>query len=274
MAFVAQRTVRLADLTIGAGLLAGTANVIMQLARPAVGYGVLESRVESGNLFIHPVKRTRTTLTYLAVATLGTEREQALYRRAVNRSHARVRSTEASPVAYDAFDPDLQLWVAACLYQGFKDVCQRFGPQIEPKDWEQLHPRLAVLGTTLQVPPDRWPADTEAFERYWQASLDEVSIDENVRGYLDDLINLEPFAWPLRMSLRRVNRFLTTGFLPVRFRDEMGLSWDERRQRRFDLLCSAIGTLVRAAPPALRAFPYNALLAELRWRIRTGRALV
>ena len=33
---------------MGVGLLAGPANVIMQLARPGVGYGVMESRVESG----------------------------------------------------------------------------------------------------------------------------------------------------------------------------------------------------------------------------------
>ncbi|PRC55496.1 hypothetical protein C6A85_29560, partial [Mycobacterium sp. ITM-2017-0098] len=31
------------DGMLGLGLLAGPANVIMQLARPAVGYGVLES---------------------------------------------------------------------------------------------------------------------------------------------------------------------------------------------------------------------------------------
>jgi len=42
---------------LGVGLLAGAANVIMQLARPGVGYGVLESRVESGRIDRHPIKR-------------------------------------------------------------------------------------------------------------------------------------------------------------------------------------------------------------------------
>ena len=44
----------------------------MQLARPGAGYGVMESRVESGRADRHPIKRARTTLTYLAVA--GKER--------------------------------------------------------------------------------------------------------------------------------------------------------------------------------------------------------
>ncbi|MBO0850702.1 MAG: DUF2236 domain-containing protein, partial [Pseudonocardia sp.] len=73
----------LRHIAIGAGLLAGTANVIMQLGNPAVGYGVVQSKVDSGNVFKHPIKRARTTLTYLAVTTMGTDRERRLYRRGV-----------------------------------------------------------------------------------------------------------------------------------------------------------------------------------------------
>ncbi|WP_448222861.1 oxygenase MpaB family protein [Gordonia iterans] len=64
---------------VGPALLAGTANVIMQLSVPAVGYGVYESKVESGNVLKHPVKRTRTTLTYLAVAARGTPELRKAY---------------------------------------------------------------------------------------------------------------------------------------------------------------------------------------------------
>ena len=53
---------------LGVGLLAGGANVVMQLSRPGVGYGVVESRVESGRIDRHPIKRARTTFTYLAVS--------------------------------------------------------------------------------------------------------------------------------------------------------------------------------------------------------------
>ena len=59
----------------GVSLLAGGANVILQLTRPGVGCGVLESRVDSGQIFRRPFKRTRTTLTYLAVAMFGTTSE-------------------------------------------------------------------------------------------------------------------------------------------------------------------------------------------------------
>src|ERR1700734_2729420 len=98
----------------GAALLASTANAVMQLALPAVGYGVLESKVESGQVMRHPFRRVRNTITYLSVALMGTDTERAYYRRQVNRAHALVRSTGDSPVRYSAFDPRLQLWVAAC----------------------------------------------------------------------------------------------------------------------------------------------------------------
>ena len=83
---------------IGLALLGGPANVIMQLAVPAVGYGVFESKVDSGNLFKVPIKRTRTTLAYLAVAAMGSAEDRRRYRQAVNRAHTRVRSDTDSPV--------------------------------------------------------------------------------------------------------------------------------------------------------------------------------
>src|SRR5690242_5500778 len=71
---------------------AGAANVIMQLSRPGVGYGVVESKVDSGNLLKHPWKRARTTFQYLAVAILGSPEDRAAYREAVNGAHRHVRS--------------------------------------------------------------------------------------------------------------------------------------------------------------------------------------
>lgn len=45
------------DNMMGLALLAGPANIVMQLARPGVGYGVVDSKVESGRADLHPVKR-------------------------------------------------------------------------------------------------------------------------------------------------------------------------------------------------------------------------
>ncbi len=83
---------RVADLLNPAATLLPAANVIMQLSLPGVGYGVLESPVDSGNVYKHPFKRARTTGTYLAVATIGTESDRALIRA------RRRRRTPAGPI--------------------------------------------------------------------------------------------------------------------------------------------------------------------------------
>lgn len=266
--------VRLEDTLTGPGLLAAAANVIMQLGHPAVGHGVVESRVESGQLFRHPIKRQRTTLTYLAVAVRGSESERRAFRTGVNRVHAQVRSTPSSPVPYNAFDQDLQLWVAACLYKGLEDVQRAFTGVLDPDDAERLYRESAVLGTTLQVPARRWPADRAAFERYWTSGLAEVSIDETVRAYLTDVMMMRFLPRVISVPLGPLNRFVTSGFLPPEFREQMQLPWSAGHQRRFDRLTSVLGGLSRRLPAPLRQFPYNVYLWDLRRRIRDGRPLV
>lgn len=259
---------------LGIGLLAGPANVIMQLARPPVGYGVVESTVESGQLFRHPAKRARTTFTYLAVALLGTDRERELYGSAVNGSHAAVRSTSTSPVAYSAFDRDLQLWVAACLYRGIVDVRVAFLGPDDPETADRVHAAAAALGTTLQVPAASWPADRAGFDRYWDGALADVAIDDTVRAYLDDMTMLRFLPRPVGALFGPLNRFVTAGFLPARFRAEMRWSWGPRQQRRFDRAVRVAGVLVRTLPAPARVFPFNAFLWDLRRRIRSRRRLV
>jgi uncharacterized protein (DUF2236 family) len=253
-------------------MLAGTANVVMQLALAPVGYGVLESKVDSGKVTKHPVKRFRTTFTYLGVALLGTDAERAAYREAVNGSHRLVRSDASSPVHYNAFDPALQLWVAACLYWGTVDLYERMHGPVPAADADALYRCCARYGTTLQVPPERWPADRAAFARYWDETVATVSIDEPVRAYLLGLITSRHLPRALRAE--RFGPFVTTGFLPQRFRDEMKLPWTERDEQRFDRMLRRIGALQRRVPGPLRRVPFNVLLWDLRLRMRFGRPLV
>jgi uncharacterized protein (DUF2236 family) len=266
------------DGLMGVALLAGPANVIMQLARPGVGYGVLESRVESGRVDLHPIKRARTTFTYLAVATMGSDAQKAAFRRAVNKAHAQVYSTDESPVSYHAFDKDLQLWVGACLYKGGVDVYRMFVGEMDEETAERHYREGIPLGTTLQVPEDMWPKDRAAFDRYWEESLAKVHIDDTVREYLWPIaagrIRGVKLPAPVQRAMDNFNLLITTGFLPQRFRDEMKLDWDEDKQRRFDRVIAVLRTVNNLLPRPVRKFPFNVLLKDLDWRIRTGRPLV
>jgi len=252
--------------------------VIMELARPGVGHGVAESRVESGRIDRHPIKRARTTFTYIAVANAGTDTQEAAFRRAVNGAHAQVYSTPDSPVSYNAFDPELQLWVAACIYKGGIDVYRTFVGELNDEDADRLYREGMSIGTTLQVPPEMWPQDRAAFDRYWQESLEKVHIDDTVRAFLYPIavsrIRGVALPGPLRRLSESFNLLITTGFLPQRFRDEMGLPWDAVKQRRFDRLMAVLATVNSMLPRVVRQFPFNLMLWDLDRRIRTGRPLV
>ena len=218
-----RRATRVADLLNPAAVLLPAANVIMQLSLPGVGYGVLESPVDSGNVYKHPFKRARTTGTYLAVATIGTESDRALIRAAVDTAHRQVRSTPSSPVSYNAFDPGLQLWVAACLYRYFVDQHEYLYGPLDDATADAVYQDGKRLGTTLQVRDAMWPPDRVAFDDYWKRSLEDLRIDPAVREHLHGVAAMAFLPWPLPALAGPFNLFATTGFLPPEFRDDDAL---------------------------------------------------
>lgn len=269
-----RRPARVADLLNPAALLLPAANVIMQLSSPGVGYGVLESPVDSGNVYKHPFKRARTTGTYLAAATIGTDADRELIRRAVDTAHAQVRSTTRSPLSYNAFDPKLQLWVAACLYRYFVDQHEFLYGPLDDDVADAVYQDAKRLGTTLQVPERMWPADRIAFDEYWKRSLDELRIDPPVRRHLFGVASMAFLPWPLRTIGGPLNLFATTGFLPPEFRAHMQLGWTQRQQRRFEWLLTTLRLADRVIPRQLWLLGYQMYLWDMRSRAYRGQRIV
>lgn len=241
--------------------LSGTANVVMQLSRPEIGYGVKDSVVTEGSLFGNPRRRQRTTVGLLAVAVLGTADERAAYRAAVNRSHAQVPN---------AFDPELQRWVAACIYRGFEEAREyTYGP-LRGAEREEFYRQGMVFGAMLQMPPELWPEDRDAFEDYWKASLAAVRIDDAVREYLLRVIRLEYLRRPIPAPVIRLRFWLVRGYLPAELRAQMGLTWTPQQQRRFVRFNACVGFVVRRLPIAVRPWPFTRSIRRLRERLAAG----
>jgi uncharacterized protein (DUF2236 family) len=269
-----RRVTRVADLLNPAATLLPAANVIMQLSLPGVGYGVLESPVDSGNVYKHPFKRARTTGTYLAVATIGTESDQALIRNAIDVVHRQVRSRSSSPLSYNAFDPKLQLWVASCLYRYFVDQHEFLYGPLDDATADLVYRDAKRLGTTLQVAERMWPPDRIAFDEYWKRSLEELRIDAPVREHLRGVASVVFLPWPLNALAGPFNLFATTGFLAPEFRSMMRLDWSERQQRRFERLLSALRIADRLIPHRVWIFGYQLYLWDMRFRARRGWRIV
>ena len=254
--------------------LSAGANIIMQLSLPAVGHGVAESRVTSGSVLHNPLKRTRTTFTYLAVAMMGTSEEKLAYRKAVNGAHKYVHSTDESPVKYNAFDPELQLWVAACLYWGFVDTYQKVHRPLTRAEQEEFYQLAHPLGTTLQVRQEMWPKDLDAFEEYWQNGLDNLHIDARVHEFLMIIVDLK-FLSPITQKLfGKFNRFVTSGFLPPEIREAMNLEWNADKQRKFDKTVRFFGKTMKFLPRPVRQAAYLLPLRDFRKRMASGKPMI
>ncbi|KWX65745.1 oxygenase MpaB family protein [Mycobacterium sp. NAZ190054] len=266
--------VRVADAMDFWSFAAGAANVVMQLSRPGVGYGVVESKVDTGNLLKHPWKRARTTFQYLAVAILGSDDDRAAFREAVDSVHRHVKSGPASPVRYNAFDSDLQMWVAACLFVGLEDTYRLLRGQMTPEQAEQFYRSAWTLGTTLQVGPDQWPPTRAEFDDYWDSACEQVEMDDVVRAYLTDLINLRMINPVLGLPFRPLLKFLTAGFLAPVFRDALGVTWGGTWQWWFEQLFLFVAFVNRFLPGFVRQGGSYVLLADVRMRVRRHRQLV
>lgn len=262
------------DNVTGMALLAGGANVIMQLARKPVGYGVMKSPVEEGNLYTHPIRRTRTTLTYLMAALYATPEEARELRKQIDRMHAQVCSAPDAEVQYNAFDRTLQMWVAACLYRGAEDSFRALVGEMDEQTTETFYQHGKRFGTTLQVPEEMWPADRAAFDKYWAEEVQLIDIDDETREYLNEIPRLKFYGKVVSFLLGRFGEFVTTGFLPPEFRAQMHLKWDERRQRRFDRLLAVLRGVNRVLPRFVREFPLNVVWWDARRRMRRGKPVI
>ena len=269
-----RRPTRVVDLINPSAVLLPAANVIMQLAAPGVGYGVLESPVDSGNVYRHPFKRARTTGTYLAAATIGTDADRALIREEIDKVHTQVRSTSSSPVAYNAFDPRLQLWVAACLYRYYIDQHEFLYGPLDDEAADAVYEDAKKLGTTLQVRYDMWPPDRLAFDEFWKRSLEDLRIDPPVREHLRGVAAMAFLPLPLRALAGPFNLFATTGFLPAEFRNYMQLPWGAGQQRKFDWLLTALRLADRVIPREVWILGYQLYLRDMRARARRGRRIL
>ncbi|MGH3733946.1 MAG: oxygenase MpaB family protein [Acidimicrobiales bacterium] len=256
------------------GLAPAGANVVMQLSRLAVGHGVANSRVESGALTRHPIKRTRTTLGYIMASLLGDEEMREFVRREVNRQHRDVHSLDGDVVAYNAFDPELQLWVAACMYRGVLDAVTMLDGAPSDQRLEEIYRHCSRFATTLQVDPQSWPESPAAFEEYWENALEQVAIDDTTRTYLRGFVRLNFLPTVLSAGLGPLHEFITAGFLTEHFRNELGLTWDDRRQRRFELLRRTVVQTRRVIPRVVREFPLNVVWWDTQRRFRRGRPFV
>lgn len=237
----------------GAGLA-----VLLQVAHPKVGRGVAEHSRFAGDT----LTRLRGTLNYLYGLDFGTAEEAAWVAGLVSRVHAHVTGP-----GYSANDPELQLWVAATLYQSAAQTYEiAFGPMPAAMK-EELCRQAAVSATALGCPAELWPASVAEFEVYWRGQLAGLEVSAEAKRICRDLMYSRTAPWYLR-ALLPLSRLITAGLLPDRLREEYGFPWSRRRERLFRVGVRVTRLTYRHVPRLLRELPKAYYLREFRKQFR------
>lgn len=241
-------------------LLAGAGRaILLQLANPAVGRGV----ALHSNSVADPLRRLHGTLSYVYALTNGSPAQQRTVKARVQRAHLPVKGdgSGAQP-AYDAADPQLQLWVAATLYDSGMQVHDAvFGP-LPPGAAESLYRQYGVLGTALGMPAALWPATRSDFAAYWDARLSELSVDDSVQAVAAELLAATNAPLWVR-ALMPLARFLTVGLLPPSVRELYGFRWSRRNEVLLGVFFKSAAILVRITPARIRQAPMHYYLKRL-----------
>ncbi|MGD8166777.1 oxygenase MpaB family protein [Herbiconiux sp. P16] len=287
---------RLADIAPESVLLAGAGRaILLQIAYPAIGYGV----ARHSDFANRPMDRLNATLSYIYALASGSDDDVRLMRRAVNRAHAGVRNpprAESAVVSgepesdeggtrgrshapspgskspeqiddadphYDAYDPHLQLWVAATLYDTALTVYQTVYGPLDDASADHVYREYARLGTTLQMPEELWPTDRAAFRTYWNDTVATLRVDDTIRGVADALLRAEKAPLAIRTAMP-VARLVTVALLPESVRREYRFAWSPRRDRKFARLVRFGAPVYRVLPRALRRWPQRHYVARIR----------
>ena len=234
----------------GALLAGGGAAILLQVADPTIAAGV----ARHSDFVDRPLLRLQNTLTYVYALVFGTEEQAASVRAMVNRVHGAVAG---------AFDPELQLWVAATLYRTGSEIHERIWGPLDPASAERVYRENAILGSALQMPQELWPSDLATFRGYWDDRVARLAVTADARRIALDLMHPTALPWWLLLGMPLV-RLLTAGLLPARIRREYGLPWSRARERRFEMTMRTLAAVYRRLPRFVRHWPMRHILRGLR----------
>ena len=149
--------------------------------------------------------------------------------RRVRAMHRRVRG-EVDGVPYRADDPELLLWILACLVDSALLVYGRYVGPLSRDERDAYWQDYKVIGRHFGLEDHEMPDTIEDFEQYMQDMLagDDLFVSDEARELAIDIVMRPPVPLVARPLLELAN-FITVGLLPERLRAMYGFSWDPAR---------------------------------------------
>jgi uncharacterized protein (DUF2236 family) len=242
-------------------LLSWSRAILLQMSHPLVAAGVVaHSSFQAGA--VASVRRLHQTVRAMLALAFGTDAERASAIADIRAIHRRVHGTLKESVGlfpagtpYSAEDPALLLWVHATVVESSVIAYQTLIGDVTVAERDAYCRAAADVAVELGARREDVPLDWTALERYITAMLESgtLVVGRDGRVVAHEVIGgkVPRFAGPVGW----INRLLTAGWLPKSIRDQYGLRWTPRDQRRFDWIAKASRRLRRGLPSRIALWP-------------------
>jgi uncharacterized protein (DUF2236 family) len=208
-------------------LFGGARALLMHAAHPLVIAGARETGFYERN----PWKRLERTLAMTYALTFGTREEALRAADTINQVHRGVRGVdEVTGLPYDATDPDLLLWVHACLVDSALLFERLTVGRLTAEGRETFHREQMAAAELLGLPRERIPPTTSELRAY----IDEVVAGDTLRvtsaaRRVAGLFKRPPPGAEWRPILRAIS-WWAFATLPAKLREMYGIRYGRSRQ--------------------------------------------
>ncbi|MFQ5947913.1 MAG: oxygenase MpaB family protein [Acidimicrobiia bacterium] len=230
-------------------LFGGARALLMHAAHPLVAAGARQTASYRRD----PWARLIRTLSLQLLLPFGTRDEARQAAERINRLHTVVHGVDpATGERYDALDPDLLLWVHACLEQSSVLFYELTVGSLTAEEKQRFHEENLVGAELLLLPGDRVPPTYEGLESYIDRVItsDRMMITD-VAGEVADLIRGGPVPWHIKPVWKFIS-FAAVGTLHPRLRQLYGFKFGTLRRRWLGLSLRALKRLRPLLPRRFR----------------------
>src|SRR5688572_19476389 len=167
------------------------------------------------DIYKRPRTRYDRTLRYFAMVAFGDSRSTAQVADVLVKIHSKAIGTEPySGKAYDANDPDSQLWIHLTAWHSILYAYERYGPgPLSPEDEERYWEECARAAELQTCDPAKVPRTRDGVRRYFEAMRPRLAASEATQEVMRHLLRAEVTLPPMPRILRPgawvVSRFLS-----------------------------------------------------------------
>ena len=234
-------------------MLGGARALLMHAAHPLVVAGARQTQMYTRD----PWARLERTLRLNYMVTFGTRSQADSTARHVNAVHADIHGVDSvTGRPYDALDPDLLLWVHACLVDTALLLERLVVGDLDPSGRQRFYEESMVQAELLALPRSALPPTVEELRDYI-AGVISSGVLRRTDGSeaVGALIKDPPPETPQRRLWRLIS-FWSFGLLPDQIRgDVYSVAWNQAQELALRSSLRAARYLRPLAPGSLRFIP-------------------